>query len=1332
MAMRRRLGERSVWGLAAILVLAAVLRLVGLNWDQHQHLHPDERFLTMVTETLRWPGSLSEYMDEARSPLNPRNVGFPFFAYGTLPLALVKAAGAATGAGGYDALVLVGRATSALFDLGTLVLVILLARALCADIRVARLSAMFYAVAVLPIQQAHFFVVDPPASFFTTATLLGMVRYQATGRLRDCLLGGGALGLGLACKPSIAPLALVMLIVVLARRGRGVRSWQDLLEHLGAWALLCLTAVLVFRFVEPDAFSTPAPWNILPSDRWLADVRQAAALVSGKIDIPPGVQWAGRTPLVFPWWNLVVWGLGPPLGVAASVGVGVAAWRLVAGDLRFLVPVAWTLLLFGWQGSQFSMSMRYFLPIYGCLVIFAAQWLVDRARWVAIGVVLCSGLWAIAFVGVYQRPHSRVQASEWMYVNVPRGSVLGVEHWDDALPLRTASRPPGPDVYPSVEMTWYDPDTPEKLERALGWLDRVDDIVLSSDRLLRSIPRLPARYPMTTRYYSALLDGRLGFALVAEFSSPPSLLGLRLPTESAEEAFSVYDHPRVRIFAKTPAYSRARAAQLLGDVNWDAVVRQTSRQMSDAPTGLMLPDERWNRQQRAGTWTAIVPERRRGGETWPWLATVFLLGWSAFPYLFATCSNTADRGYGLARILGVLIVTWLAWLVASLGLAPLSQRSLVGTGLVVAAGGAALAARQRGAMVAYIRSEWRLLVLVDVLFVAAFALAGWLRQMNPDLWHPYLGGEKPMDFAYLLATLKSESFPPYNPWFAGGFINYYYFGFVMVAGLIALTRTVPEVAYNLAIATWFGFSATAVFVIVYALSTAAWRPRRRALVALGGVVTVLILGNLKQIQLLLELVADASGVRHRGLGGLLSAALQGGSRCLREGCPAAAPSFHWYFSATRAYAHASGEAPPITEFPFFTFLYGDLHAHLLALPLVLLVIGLATALAARPAARAGLVALLGVSCGAVWATNTWDLPLCLVVALLALWFGRRPAQTRFGAVGTIAAVVAIAYLSFLPFHRWVAMGYTAVDWWRGSRTPLGDYLLVHGPFLLVIGASAWVSRRALRQSPHLLSSFTLALGALAWLLTLLAEGVVVHGDISRMNTVFKLTFEAWVLFGIVAAAAASWALASVRRPRAYALGLALVLTPGLVYPLTAVIARRLDRFDRTVPLTWDGMAFMETAVLNYRGHELALGPDLEAIRWLRANVTGTPTIAEWNTRPILYSWGNRISTYTGLPAIVGWDWHLRQQMASHAPERVTHRIVAVQELYDTPQPKRACQILGRYGARYVIVGGLERASARPEGIAKFAAGRPAYWDVVYDRNGVQIYRTAARCAARSR
>ena len=140
------------------------------------------------------------------------------------------------------------------------------------------------------------------------------------------------------------------------------------------------------------------------------------------------------------------------------------------------------------------------------------------------------------------------------------------------------------------------------------------------------------------------------------------------------------------------------------------------------------------------------------------------------------------------------------------------------------------------------------------------------------------------------------------------------------------------------------------------------------------------------------------------------------------------------------------------------------------------------------------------------------------------------------------------------------------------------------------------------------------------------------------------------------------------------------------------------------------------------GRRLSLRSDLAMIQWLRNNVEGTPVIAEWNDYPIRYGWGNRISVYTGLPAIVGWDWHLRQQMGPLPGSRVRNRIADVRRIYNTPNAELGWTLLRKYNARLVIVGQLERASASPDGIKKFQLGEGVYWDRVFADGLAAVYR----------
>ena len=1347
--------------LLLVLLVAAGLRFHGLDWDRGRHLHPDERFLSMVVAAEGWPDSVSAYLDEARSPLNPRNVGHPYFAYGTLPTTLVRAIGVALGRTGIDDLTLIGRLASAVASLGTVCLVFLLGVRLYADVRIALLGALLLACSVLPIQHAHFFVVDPFAVCLVTAAAWALA---GPPRWYRYPLAGACFGLALACKLSVATFAVVVAGVALREafdaapdglpRPRAARLGRLVTSGLGAAA----AAFAAFRLAQPDAFQGPGLFDILPSARWLANLETTRDLVTGRLDIPPSVQWADRTPYWFVWKNLVLWGLGPPLALTAWAAWAGAAWQLAVGRAgRHLIPVVWVGVLFLHQGGQFAMTGRYLLPLYPMLALLAA-WLLFAAwhraslrdaaagaRWrraVAAGaaglVVVSTALWAVAFTAIYRRPHSRIVASDWIYRHVPDGATLATEHWDDALPLPLDTR--SPRKFGAVQLAPYDEDTPAKLDALLGALDAADYVVLSSNRLYDSIPRLPMRYPMTIRYYDALFSGALGFERVADITSFPSLGRLRIPDQSAEEAFSVYDHPRVQIFRKTPRWNAADARGVLGAVDWDGIIQLPAIRARQFGTGLMLTAGERAAARAGGTWSHLFPAGSLA-RRWPvlvWACAVGLLGLIAFPLTALALGRLPDRGWLLARGVGLLLLGYGVWLPASLRWFPYSRTALAAIAAGLAAASAAIAWRRRSVFTRFVREHWKLLLAEEGLFWAAFLGFLVVRMGNPDLWHPAFGGEKPMDLAYLNAVVKSEFFPPYDPWFAGGTLNYYYFGFVLVGALVKLTGVVPAVAYNLAVATLFALTAGAAFSVVHALASSihirqpdhaprALSGRFAFAVGLTGAAFVTVLGNLVDARLLI--------------------------RTLWDGRWSQVPLSEWFWTATRVIPHAPGEAAPITEFPFFTFLYGDLHAHAMSLPFTLLALALLTCRvlpASAPEAvdpTSGPVRfwLLALTIGALFPLNAWDYPTyaALVAAgvLFSRWLhGDRGQSATTLAGGTllhVAALLAIGRLLFWPFFARYGQAYGAFAPWHGSRTSAAAYLAIHGLFLfLVTSAAAWLGATRFRTAGQSRSgAAALGLAGLfaivALLLTAMVEVVAMAGDVGRMNTVFKFYLQAWVLLSIAAAAglavlAGAWRYG--RRPQAaladfgrtvWAVFACWLVAASATYPVLATWARWRDRLASGAGFTLDGEAFMRTAVHVESAVPFPLAPDRDAIEWLRTSVAGTPVIAEAHLPE--YHWGSRISVHTGLPTILGWQYHEMQQRALLPAAVVARRARDVDDVYRTADVAAARTILARYHVEYVYVGPLERIVYPAAGLAKFA-NHPAIWRPVYDRLGVVIYR----------
>jgi hypothetical protein len=273
---------------------------------------------------------------------------------------------------------------------------------------------------------------------------------------------------------------------------------------------------------------------------------------------------------------------------------------------------------------------------------------------------------------------------------------------------------------------------------------------------------------------------------------------LKFDDSNAQEDFTVYDHPLVEIWQKSSDYSSAAMRQQLDAVSLDRVVQV--RPIDGGKGALLQTPTEQQTQLAAGTWSQLFnPDDLVNKLSLPiWFIVVELLAFSAMPGLWRTLPFLADRGFGASKILGLAFVGYVSWLVASLKLAPFERPLLLMAWLALLALSFAATWRQRPALREWLVRERRLILVTEAIFVAGFALFTWVRAANPDLWHPVFGGEKPMNFAYLNAIVKSDYFPPYDPWFAGGIINYYYFGLVLAAVPIKLTAILPEIAFNLA------------------------------------------------------------------------------------------------------------------------------------------------------------------------------------------------------------------------------------------------------------------------------------------------------------------------------------------------------------------------------------------------------------------------------------------------------------------------------------------------------------------------------------------------------
>lgn len=405
-----------------------------------------------------------------------------------------------------------------------------------------------------------------------------------------------------------------------------------------------------------------------------------------------------------------------------------------------------------------------------------------------------------------------------------------------------------------------------------------------------------------------------------------------------------------------------------------------------------------------------------------WYLLVSTLGLAAWPLLFRLLPGLPDRGYTFSRAAGLLLVGYVFWLLVSLGL----LRNTVGGmlfALAVVVGVAIWQYHTKASddtrLLDWVKSNCLLLVLGELLFALAFV--GWaiVRAHNPEL----NATERPMELAFINGIRASAIFPPQDPWLAGYGISYYYFGYVMAAMLADLSGLATAVAFNLMIALLFALTLLGSYGLVYNLIALANSDGklRMALFALLGPILVGVMGNLEGA---LELI--------RGLR-LLPAAFWAwldipDISTLPETrlWPPSNWRFWWWWRASRVIhdrdlTGASIGLQPIDEFPMFSFLLGDMHPHVLALPFALLALGLALNLLAQhqKLSREQFV-FYALGFGGLAFLNTWDVLfyLFILVGARALWEWQRcPGRAAVWGALTFAFWIIIAGgLAYLPWY----------------------------------------------------------------------------------------------------------------------------------------------------------------------------------------------------------------------------------------------------------------------------------------------------------------------------
>ncbi|MHB9031795.1 MAG: DUF2298 domain-containing protein [Anaerolineae bacterium] len=741
-----------------------------------------------------------------------------------------------------------------------------------------------------------------------------------------------------------------------------------------------------------------------------------------------------------------------------------------------------------------------------------------------------------------------------------------------------------------------------------------------------------------------------------------------------------------------------------------------------------------------------------------WWFTLSVIGWVSWPLTAPFFRHSPLRGFAYSRVLGLVLLAYPVWLLTVAKIVPFSRSTTLIAALALASIGLGLAWFQRRNLAILLKSKWQTICILESSFLIIFLLLYIYKAFTPDIQHT----EQPMDLMFLTSLLRSTKIPPPDPWLSGYAVSYYYGGYFSIAQLAQILRTAAGSAYNLGLVSSYAlafFTAGGVFWDVIAESGNRSSVWRTAIWVMAGVAGILLASNLAGVVTALEHVLQVSQTTWLQ-------ALGGSSATIRE---------PWWWWAGRAFTDRNyfGRLTEIiSEFPAFSFLLGDLHPHLMALPFVLFAIGVAVEIVNSDSEESWwVIPIYYVSplvFGILGWINSWDLPTFGMLVWLAYLVNRLKNRT-FSALLPDAVsytiYLGLSLVLFIPFYSTLTTQVLGIGVTYYVKTGLGQLLLTFGLPLLPL--ALYVLKRANWHRLKTTMFWWASILLLPWLVTVLVGGIgrsllglgilwvkgpwviLILGTLlalladglshtklndytladkcvylsgfmgcgllyiaeflyiadvfnSRMNTYFKLSYQAWILLSF-AGFLAVWQLMQRAKANKWVapVGVALLVLACLYAPLTAFSNTYGSKFSPGV----DGIAYLKSTAPDVYG----------TITWLQLNAPAGSTLVEGVGED--YTQGNRVSAFSGVPTLLGWPGHERQWRGSG--DIVRERREVINRIYSSKDSQEVMTLLQANHVAYLFV------SPREMAIYQFGAERLAWYgtflEPVYTAHETYLY-----------
>lgn len=714
-----------------------------------------------------------------------------------------------------------------------------------------------------------------------------------------------------------------------------------------------------------------------------------------------------------------------------------------------------------------------------------------------------------------------------------------------------------------------------------------------------------------------------------------------------------------------------------------------------------------------------------------WWALILILGAAFLPFTISLFKNFFDKGYIFSKVLGIVILSYGVFILGLSHIAPFTFLTIVF--VILASFGFNLYYFRKN-FLEIVKSKWKIFLLEELLFFAGIVFWANIRAHSPDIH----GLEKFMDFGFLNSILRTDYFPPKDMWFTPLPINYYYFGHLITAVLTKLSFIPSSITYNLMLATLFAFTFVCSFSIganlIYLSIKDSIKEKipnfsKSLIIIISGLLTgflVSLSGNLQTIYAFFKPYENENPVPFWTL--VFS--------------PNTFPNSYWYPNATRFIANT------IHEFPIYSFVVSDLHGHVLDIPIVLLIIAVFLNIFKKIGdIKLWMLIFISFLLSVMYMTNAWDGIIYFFLAMLIffcfyiyyLFFGHTK-KISLSKILKYLVTLSVGFfifsipfsLNFKPFASGIGLlcapefltniekfGPLLFEKDHCARSPIWQLLILHGFFYFWAISFIALIRKKIKivnsyvqiKNISVSNGFVLILIILSTILVIVPEFIYlkdIYPAHYRANTMFKLTYQAFMMLSIVSSYVIIRFMLSFRNNIKknklfvlyYIVGF-FILSLVSLYPFFSV-----ESYYGSLKTNsgLDGTKYLSTL----------LPSDYEAINWINKNIKGQPVILE--AQGDSYTDFARISSNTGLATVLGWtvhEWLWRGSYDVPSP-----RIGEIETLYNTQDNSIAKNYIDKYKISYIYIGAMEIEKYPDLSEDKFKnLGK-----LIYQNNETKIYR----------